>query len=139
MIIKPRSESLELIIYRLLNQRMELTPDQKGYFEHLEKGFEGEKNFDLFLEQNLTMDCHILNDLLLESQKSLFQSDSVLHSGDTIHVFDVKNNEGDYYVEDDRWYLLPSKIEVKNPFLQLNRCISLFRRLLQDLGLNYKI
>jgi hypothetical protein len=53
MIIKPRSESLELIIFRILNQRMSLSPEQKNYYDNLEKGFEGEKQFDLFLEENL--------------------------------------------------------------------------------------
>ncbi|MHC0037328.1 nuclease-related domain-containing protein [Pseudoneobacillus sp. C159] len=139
MIIKPRFESLELIIYRILNQRLRLTPEQKNYYHNLEKGFDGEKNFDLFLEQNLKMDCHILNDLLLESNNNHFQIDSALHSGETIHVFDVKNSEGDYFVDGDIWRAYPSKIEVKNPFLQLNRCESLLRRLLQDHGLNYKL
>jgi hypothetical protein len=70
MIIKQRYESLELLVYRILNQRMDLTPNQKNYYDHLEKGFEGEKLFDLYLEQNLTLDCHLLNYLLLECNKS---------------------------------------------------------------------
>jgi hypothetical protein len=85
------------------------------------------------------MDCHILNDLLLESNNNHSQADSILHSGDTIHLFDVKNSEGDYYIDGDIWRMFSSNIEVKNPLLQLYRCESLIRRLLHDNGLNYKI
>ena len=44
----------------------------------LEKGFKGEKNFNLLLE-NYPTECLILNDLLLEKNTTLFQIDTLLH------------------------------------------------------------
>ena len=43
-------------------------------------------------------------------------------------IFEVKNFEGDYYIEKDQWYSASSKIEIVNPLSQLERS----RSLLQD-------
>ncbi|MFY0757738.1 hypothetical protein AB1K32_02510 [Metabacillus dongyingensis] len=43
----------------------------------------------------------------------------------------MKNYERDFYLERDKWYS-SSKLEIKNPLLQLKRNESLFRRLLQE-------
>lgn len=134
MISKPRFESEELKLLRCLNTRKKLSIPESNYYLNLEKGFIGEQKFDLWLE-NLSNDWLILNDLLLESNNTVFQIDTLLISQETIYLFEVKNYEGDFYMEGDRWYTL-SKAEIKNPLLQLKRSESLFRRLLQDLGYN---
>ena len=71
---------------------------------------------------------------MFDYSNTLFQIDSLLFTGGCIYLFEVKNYEGDFYIEQDRWYTAPANTEVKNPLLQLQRSESLLRRLLQKLG-----
>lgn len=132
MNVKSRDESLQLKALRSLTNRMKLSKKEKNDFLNLEKGFKGEQVFDDWLE-HLSFEKLVLNDLLLECNNTLFQIDTLLLSPDSIYLFEVKNYQGDFYVEGDRWFA-SSKIEIKNPLLQLKRTESLFRRFLQVLG-----
>ena len=132
MIVKLRYEPEELKLLRCLQGRMRLSPKDYSYFLNLEKGFSGEQQFDQLLEQS-SEEWIILNDLLFDYSNTLFQIDSLLITGDCIYIFEVKNYEGDFYIDQDRWYTAPSKNEVKNPLLQLQRSESLLRRLLHEL------
>jgi hypothetical protein len=116
---------------------MDLSDKDASYYSYLEKGYKGETKFDEWLI-GLSENCLILNDILLEINNTHFQIDSILICNGTCYLFEVKNYEGDYYVENDRWYSL-SKNEIKNPLLQLQRSESLFRRFLQDLGYNLTV
>lgn len=71
------------------------------------------------MEKKLTNDWLIVKDLLLESNNTVFQVDTLLISPETVYLFEVKNYEGDFYIESDRWYTI-SKTEINNPLLQLN-------------------
>jgi hypothetical protein len=132
MIVKFRHIPEELKLLRCLQESMRLSPKDYSYFLNLEKGFSGEQQFDELLEQS-PEEWIILYDLLFDYSNTLFQIDSLLITGDCIYIFEVKNHEGDFYIEQDRWYTTPSKVEVKNPLLQLQRSESLLRRLLQEL------
>ncbi|MBP1932779.1 nuclease-related domain-containing protein [Ammoniphilus resinae] len=134
---KPRTESNEFIILKSLNTRMTLSAKDNQHYLHLKKGYEGEFMFDL-LTDKLQCECLILNDLLLKSNNTTFQIDSLVILSDTIHLFEVKNYEGDYYYESDRIYKKP-KTEITNPLIQLTRCESLLRQLLQNLGFKLPI
>lgn len=131
MFVKHRSESRELIMLRILNPRMKLEEELLNYYHFLEKGFEGKKKFDVWLE-SLSCENLILNDLIFEINHSIFQIDSLLITPLTMYLFEVKNFEGNYYIEDRKWYI--SKNEVKNPLLQLERTETLFRKLLRQIG-----
>ena len=74
---RARSEPVVLKILRILNKRSKLAEDDYRYYLNQEKGFQGEVQFDVMTE-NLQRECYILNDLLLESNKSSFQLDSSL-------------------------------------------------------------
>lgn len=137
MFYKQRLETPKLKILRYLTLRMNFSEKQRDEYLNLEKGFKGEQVFDLLLEK-LSKEYLILNDLLLENNNSIFQIDSLLISRDIIYIFEIKNYEGDYYIEDRKWYSKYKK-EMKNPLLQLERNDSLFRRLLQDLGFTFLI
>lgn len=130
---KQRSESLELRIMRYLFLRMKLSAKEVKHYFNLVKGYQGELKFDEF-STCLTNNWVILNDLLLECNNTVFQIDAMLLSEDKLYLIEVKNFEGDYYIEGDRWYSITKK-EIKNPLLQLQRCESLLRQLLQDLGI----
>lgn len=140
MVIKPRSESKELKLYRMLNMRMDLSVEEVQYYRSLEKGFEGEIQFDAWLESLPESENRlILNDLLLECNHTTFQIDSLLLVDETLYVFEVKNYEGDFYIDENGRWLTLSKKEIKNPLLQLERSESLLRQLLQNHGIKTHI
>lgn len=117
---------------------MELSPKDKFHLTNLEKGYRGEIEFDR-LTENLSEERYIIDDLLLQVNNSYFQIDKVIISGGLIHLLDVKYNEGDYYLESDKFYSVTSGREFKNPVIQLKRSETLFRQLLQNLKLNYLV
>ncbi len=138
MLLKGRSESKGLMAMRYLNTRIELTKKEKFHYLNLEKGYEGELKFDL-LAKNLQEERFIINDLLLELNNSHFQIDSLIISQGVIHLLDIKNFEGDCYLESDKLFSVTTGREYKNPVNQLKRCATLFRQLLQNLQQNYPV
>lgn len=137
MAFKEREESELLKAYRILSLRGELSDDDRKYYLNLEKGFEGEVKFDQLTEK-LQSNGIILNDLLLKVHNSKFQIDTTITYQDTINIFEVKNYEGDYCYDPEIFQTIYGK-EIKNPLNQLNRTKSLFRQLLQEIGLNLNV
>ncbi|WP_102272682.1 nuclease-related domain-containing protein [Cytobacillus massiliigabonensis] len=136
MVIKPRYESEELKLYRILNRRMELSDEEVQHYWSLEKGYEGELQFDAWLaDLPGSENWLILNDLMLECNRSTFQIDSLLLVDETLYFFEVKNYEGDVYIDGNGRWLTLAKKEIKNPLLQLERSESLLRQLLQNHGI----
>ncbi|MEH7009622.1 nuclease-related domain-containing protein [Neobacillus niacini] len=134
MIIQQRPEPLEIQIFRVLFVRLELSENK---FTINEKGYEGELRSDKWLE-GLTDHWHVLHGLLLEYNGSRFQIDTLIIAHEKIYILDVKNYEGDYYLEGDKWYTKTNP-NLKNPLHQLIRCETLLRKLLLELGYNYPI
>ncbi|WP_282035387.1 nuclease-related domain-containing protein [Metabacillus indicus] len=128
--MKDLRESKELLMYRKLNARKNLNAEEAAHHLNLEKGFEGEKQFEAWLKLHQGNGI-ILSDLLLETNQTTYQIDSLYLSPQKIYLFEVKNFEGDYHLDKDKW-LSPVKKEVKNPLLQLSRNETLFRILLQE-------
>ncbi|MGG4491033.1 nuclease-related domain-containing protein [Metabacillus idriensis] len=137
LIMKSRSESLELRILRNLNARMNLPAKDKNHYDYLKKGYEGELKFDEWM-MNKAHNGLILNDLLFETNRSLYQNDSIYITSNKIFLFEVKNFEGDYFIERDQWFS-SSKLEIKNPLHQLKRSELLFRRLLQEHNFTFSV
>jgi hypothetical protein len=134
MIIRPVQESKELRILRYLNNRMNLSELDKNYYLYLEKGHEGEQCFAVWIKECLSDDFLILNSLLLEINRSVFQIDNLIITRENLFLNEVKNFEGDYYIENGIWYNKISGKERKNPIDQLKRSESLLRQLLQEIG-----
>jgi hypothetical protein len=135
MSYKCRKESKELQALKFLNNRLDLSAKDKQHYLNLKKGFEGERMFDRQTE-TLQCECLILNDLLLKVSNTVFQIDSLIICSETIYLYEVKNYDGDYLYELDRFYTR-NKTEIMNPLHQLKRSESLLRQLLDKLG--YKI
>jgi hypothetical protein len=76
---------------------MELTKNEQFHYSNLEKGFEGEKQFDL-LAESLHEERYIINDFMLEVNNSYFQIDKIIISQGVIHFLDIKNFSGDCYL-----------------------------------------
>src|SRR3954451_20747218 len=138
MLLKSRTECHELLIMRSLNKRLDLTEKVNFHYLNLEKGYEGEVNFDL-LAESLQEEKFIINDLLLEVNNSYFQIDTLIISQGVIHLLDIKNYQGDCYLKSDKLYSVATDREYKNPVDQLKRSATLFRQLLQNLKQNYRV
>ncbi|WP_177195576.1 NERD domain-containing protein [Salibacterium qingdaonense] len=95
----------------------------------MEKGLNGEMHFDSQL-QGLPDEAAILCDLLFEINNTYFQIDTLLFSPEVVRLFEVKNYEGDFVIENEAWYSAAG-YEIKNPLLQLQRNQSLLRQLFQ--------
>ncbi|WP_373370781.1 nuclease-related domain-containing protein [Lederbergia panacisoli] len=79
-----------------------------------------------------------LNDLLLERNNTEFQIDAVIIAQNSILLFEVKNHEGDYYIENNQW-LYFNGTPLQDPVSQLERKQLLFQMLLRDLEYNSPI
>jgi hypothetical protein len=137
MAFKERTESDLLKCLRILNLRMDLAEDEKQYYLNLNKGYEGEVKFDL-ITNNFQSNCFILNDLLLKVDNSTSQIDTTIIFQDTLHLFEVKNFEGDFCYEPDKLQSVNGK-DYKNPLHQINRSTILLRQLLQRNKINFNI
>ncbi|MBS4218220.1 NERD domain-containing protein [Bacillus sp. FJAT-49711] len=127
-----RFEKDNLLILRVLKKRKNIAYKEKASLSRLEKGFIGERMFDDWVDK-LTKKWTVLKDLQIKSNNSIFQIDSMIITQESILLFEVKNYEGDYYIEDEKWYRVNGS-EIQNPLLQLKRSESLLRILLQNLG-----
>src|SRR5690625_1598355 len=135
---EPR-KSPELQILSHLNPRMDLSPSVKKNLHNLEKGYQGERKFFHLLEKELHSKCIRLYDLLLTSNQTEFQIDNLLIYQNTVHMNEVKNFEGDFFIKDDKWYAVDSKKEIRNPLFQIERSKFLLRELLQQMGVNFQV
>lgn len=132
MILKERTKPEEFVILHALNSRMELEEKDAHNLYTLEKGYEGEVQFDHWFTKH-RVESLIINDLLLEVNGTHFQIDSLVITQDRLHLFEVKNLEGDYYLDGDKFKTVAGS-ETKNPLHQLSRAESLFKQLLRNLG-----
>ncbi|GAA0314213.1 hypothetical protein GCM10008967_00910 [Bacillus carboniphilus] len=112
--------------------RSTLTNKERQYCKTLEKGFEGEKKLsELLISSNI--EGILLHDLNLEHNNTHVQVDTLLITNERLYLLDAKNNEGDYYIKNRKWYS-PDGEAIRNPLVQLERTEPLVRAILQNLG-----
>ncbi|QQK76648.1 NERD domain-containing protein [Salicibibacter cibarius] len=126
-LLKPRETPVELQFLRMLRARMTLPDDQ--HYMNLEQGYTGERIMDSWLE-DLSSDCLVINDLLLEQNRRIFQIDSLLVFQEKIYMLDAKHSAGDFYIDGDKWKAI-SGTEIQDPLLQMKRSVTLLRKLLR--------
>lgn len=129
----------ELIFLKSLQCRMNLPGKYKLKIKQLTKGYEGEKKFFTLLNKQLPPNAIILNNLMLKSNDTTFQIDSLLIYENKVSIFEVKNFKGDFSVSNDRWFKIDRQNEIINPLLQIERSKYLLRKLLLKLGFNHEV
>ena len=137
LIYKYREEPTKLKILRFLNYRTELSKFEFQNYINLQKGYEGEKLFDIWL-QKLDNDCLILNDLLFKTNNQLSQIDSLIIFNNAIYIFEIKNFTGDFYYKLARFFKKDG-FEITNPLIQLQRSESLLRQLLLKINVSIPV
>ncbi|WP_409254268.1 nuclease-related domain-containing protein [Bacillus sp. SCS-153A] len=129
--MKERDVPRELQILRALRPRMNFNESEESYYQHKEKGYEGEVMFDKWAEP--LQEMIFLNDSNFNVNNNHFQTDSLGISSGTLHIFEVKNFEGDYTIKEDKWYS-PKGNPIKNPLLQLEKTETLINQLVKSMG-----
>ncbi|UJF15232.1 NERD domain-containing protein [Jeotgalibaca sp. MA1X17-3] len=137
MIYKARVKSKSITILECLAGRMQFSQSDYWKYHNQKKGFEGEQLLDTMLE-NLECDCLILNDLELPYNSSSFQIDSLIITAFKIYLLEVKNYEGDFFMEGKDLYQKPNYLR-SNPELYLERKQDYLTRVLQEKGCSYPI
>jgi hypothetical protein len=135
MFKKERPIPPELVKLRILNYRTKLTEKEKLQLSNKEKGYAGELEFDCLIRD---LDTLVINELLLEFGETFFQIDTLIIFYGRIYLIDIKYYEGEYCYEDGLFKTIAGS-EKKDPMLQLNRCHSELRQLLQKYRYNYPI
>lgn len=130
----------ELQLLSILNARMNLSTTEKLNYENLQKGYLGELKLQNLLNRDNSSPYYItLFDLLFESNQTEFQIDSLVISQNSIFLLEVKNFAGDFIIEGDKWYIVNSGKEIRNPLLQLQRTEFLFKQLLQNINVTLMV
>src|SRR5699024_10725364 len=128
-----------LLIFEALDSRREMSSDELERYRRLEKGFFGEK---MLLDQLNSIDrSKVLSlfDFLFEIENQEVQIDCLLLTYETIFLLEVKNYSGDYYFKNNKIYHLNTNREINNPITQLECTEFLFKKLLQDMCINFSI
>lgn len=129
--MKERDVPRELQVLRALRPRMDFSESEESYYQYKEKGYEGEVTFDKWAEP--LKNIIFLNDTNFNVNNNHFQTDSLGISPGTLHIFEVKNFEGDYTIKGDKWYS-PKGNGIKNPLLQLEKTETLINQLVKNMG-----
>lgn len=131
MFDKPR-KSKSLQILEVLRKRITMTADFQATYERLASGYLGEQKFAGLLQSKLGIPCIQLYDLQLKINGSECQIDSLLIFHNDIYQLEIKNYQGDFYSENNKWYLVNTKKEIRNPLHQLTRSDLLLREFLSE-------
>lgn len=130
---------LSLLLYETLFVRKGLSPQEIQQYEQIKAGFYGEaKLSELIVSGNFH---HIipLFDIRLLSRNAELQIDCLLLTENNIFILEVKNYRGDYYIENNNLFFLPTKRQVHTPLTQLERTEFLFKRILDDQKIHRKV
>lgn len=136
--LKP-TPSTELKVMETLLPRITLSEKDLLHYGNLKKDFNGEQNFIHLLEEKFSIRFILCNNLLFKVNNTEFQIDILLISSNRIYMFEVKNYEGDFIIQDEQWFVFDSNKEIRNPLLQLKRSDFLLRQLLQQLGYDFPV
>lgn len=138
MFSKPRkSKSLQLL--EVLQNRSSLSTNSQATYRRLRRGYEGEVTFANLLRQQLSTHHIALFDLHLKIASSECQIDCLVIFQNDIYLLEIKNYEGDYFADNNHWYFVAPKREIRNPLHQLNRTQLLFRDFLASTDTSFSV
>lgn len=137
MFTKP-NKSKEHKRLEILEKRTTLSIDQQQSLDRLSTGYKGELYFSKLVQTELQCEPIVLYDLLLEINGSECQIDCLLIFQNELILIEIKNYQGDFFIENNDWYKLP-KNGIKNPLYQLQRTELLLNQFLKQHQLTLKV
>lgn len=139
MFITARKLPEELLHYYALRHRSILGVKQHDKLRRLERGVEGERVYDLILDEAGHGNLYIFRDLYLLIEGSVTQYDTLIVSESGIIVNEIKNFTGDYQVEDSMWTRGGGTPLPDDPASQLRRAVGKLMNLQRDAGFNFEV
>ena len=136
MFLNHRKQPFELLHYAALGKRRVLTEEEQTALRTSHKGFIGEKNYDLILDETGHRNMHIFRDVFLKIGKSYTQFDSIIIAEDRISLNEIKNYSGEYRFENGNWYRNHQQMS-DNPFVQTMRAKNKLQRLMTENNIQY--
>lgn len=130
---------LEMNILKTLNFRMQLNNDQQLHYHNYKKGYLGERKLANLLNKSLSSSPILLYDLLFEVNNTEFQIDCLLIFSNKIFLLEIKNYEGNFYFQNNNWYIVETKKEIRSPLQQLKRSELLLNEQLQKIECTIQI
>ena len=137
MLIKPRTKSCSHFILESLYYREGLSFEDKKRYENHVKGFDGEQQFDQFMNHS-KLQGSVVNDLLLSSEETHYQFDSIVILSNQVNIYEVKNYTGEYSYENGGLFS-KSGFNLQDPVGQVKRKKSYLHNKLLAKGYSNKI
>lgn len=135
MIIKQREKSQTLKIFEILAIRSDLSVEDDTNYQKQIKGYEGEILFDE-MAADFLKDSVVINDFTFKVNGHTCQVDTLIVTDGSINIYEIKNYEGRYRYNNNRFTLVSNELELLDPLVQANRAQILMKQLLVQLKLN---
>ena len=139
MFLTARKLPEELLHYYALKHRSVLASKQFDKLHRLERGVEGERVYDLILDEAGHGNLYIFRDLYLLIEGSVTQYDTLIVSESGIIVNEIKNFTGDYQVKGSIWTRNRGTPLSDDPSSQLRRGVGKLMKLRSDVRFNFKV
>lgn len=137
MIRKERTKSVTLQILESLYVRGSLDQKRTKEYYNQVKGLEGERAFDQMVE-SVVPNCYLLKNLTLKEHTSLAQIDALIVTGNSFHIFEIKNYTGEYTYKNDVMHS-PTGLIIPSPTAQINKSSSLLHNIMLQSRFNFNI
>lgn len=139
MFLAERKLPEELLHYYALKKRSMLSTDENAKLQRLERGVQGERIYDLILEDAGHDNLYIFRDIYLLIEGSVTQYDTLIVSESGIIVNEIKNYTGDYQVEASVWTRNRGTPLPDDPVSQLRRAVGKLMKLRSAVSFNFKV
>ncbi|WP_020008077.1 nuclease-related domain-containing protein [Salinicoccus albus] len=123
MFLNERKEPLELLYYRVLRHRRQLSDKEARSLSIYEKGFSGECLYDEVFEETGHDNVFIFRDIWLQVEAGNVQLDSLIVSDGEMEINEIKNYSGEYVYHDGVWKIQNRRIS-EDPISQLRRAVN---------------
>ena len=100
-----RQKSHHLQYLEALYFRNGLTLEEEKEYQKLLQGYQGEVYFDKLCQFFSISKEQTMDDITLSLFKNVTQIDKIIVSGNVLYLIDVKNYQGNYRYEHQRWTL----------------------------------
>lgn len=137
MFTKPIKSNTQRIL-EVLHKRTNLTVEQQRALTRQIAGYQGEQQFYQLLKERIRNEPIALYNLQLKINGSECQIDCLLIFQNEVVLFEVKNYEGNFLIEEEKWYTVAEQ-EIRNPVHQLHRTELLVSQLLNKNNFPLKV
>lgn len=139
MFITARRLPEELLHYYALKHRSIQRANHLDKLRRLERGVEGERVYDMILDEAGHENLYIFRDLYLLIEGSVTQYDTLIVSESGIIVNEIKNFTGDYQVEASMWTRSGGATLPDDPMSQLRRAVGKLMNLQRGAGFKFEV